>query len=224
MKRWSNLLRLASILLAIPLLAACAPAVIQTTSPEEIEDLVATSVALTIEAQGQVATSVAMTVAAQETEAAAAMPSETPSPLSPPTLTPVLTTATPFPTSTSSSSSGSSGGGGTSSARFSCDIIRQRPIDNTEYKRTNTFDVTFAILNNGTATWDAGKDLVLLGNPGPTLINPPGTIELPRMEPGDVFTVGPFDAEAPDDPGRYVIDFKLEGGFCYPYVAFYVVR
>jgi hypothetical protein len=224
MKRWSNLLRLASILLAIPLLAACAPAVIQTTSPEEIEDLVATSVALTIEAQGQVATSVAMTVAAQETEAAAAMPSETPSPLSPPTLTPVLTTATPFPTSTSSSSSGSSGGGGTSSARFSCDIIRQRPIDNTEYKRTNTFDVTFAILNNGTTTWDAGKDLVLLGNPGPTLINPPGTIELPRMEPGDVFTVGPFDAEAPDDPGRYVIDFKLEGGFCYPYVAFYVVR
>jgi hypothetical protein len=224
MKRWSNLLRLASILLAIPLLAACAPAVIQTTSPEEIEDLVATSVAMTIEAQGQVATSVAMTVAAQETEAAAAMPSETPSPLSPPTLTPVLTTATPFPTSTSSSSSGSSGGGGTSSARFSCDIIRQRPIDNTEYKRTNTFDVTFAILNNGTTTWDAGKDLVLLGNPGPTLINPPGTIELPRMEPGDVFTVGPFEAEAPDDPGRYVIDFKLEGGFCYPYVAFYVVR
>lgn len=227
MKRWSNLLRLASILLAIPLLAACAPAVIQTTSPEEIEDRVATSVAMTIEAQGQVSTSVALTVAAQETEAVAAMPSETPSPLAPPTLTPVLTTATPFPTSTSSSGSGSggsSGGGGTSSARFSCDIIRQRPIDNTEYKRTNTFDVTFAILNNGTSTWDAGKDLVPLGNPGPTLLNPPGTIELPKMEPGDVFTVGPFEAEAPDDPGRYVIDFKLEGGFCYPYVAFYVVR
>jgi hypothetical protein len=227
MKRWSNLLRLASILLAIPLLVACAPGVIQTPSPEEIEDQVATSVAMTIEAQGQVATSVALTVAAQETEAAAAMPSATPSPLAPPTLTPVLTTATPFPTSTpsgGSGSGGSSGGGGTSSAKFSCDIIRQRPIDNTEYKRTNTFDVTFAILNNGTTAWDAGKDLVLLGNPGPTLINPPGTIELPKMEPGDVFTVGPFDAVAPDDPGRYVIDFKLEGGFCYPYVAFYVVR
>jgi hypothetical protein len=178
---------------------------------------------MTIEAQGQVATSVAMTVAAQETETAAAMPSETPSPLVPPTLTPVLTTATPFPTSTSSGSGGG-GGGGTTSARFSCDIIRQRPIDNTEYKRTNTFDVTFAILNNGSATWEAGKDLVLLGNPGPTLVNPPGTIELPKMEPGDVYTVGPFEAMAPDDPGRYVIDFKLEGGFCYPYVAFYVVR
>ena len=97
-------------------------------------------------------------------------------------------------------------------------------MDETEFKRTHTFDVTFAILNNGTKTWAAGKDLVLLGNPGGTLINPPGTIELPEMEPGDFFTVGPFDAQAPDDPGHYVIDFKLEGGWCYPYVSFYVVR
>lgn len=224
MKRWSIPLRPVSLLLAFTLLAACAPEVVPTTSPEEIENQVATSVAMTIEAQGQVATSVAMTVAAQATETPPALPTETPSPLSPPTLTPVLTTATSFPTSTSSGSSGSGGGGGTSSAKLSCDIIRQRPIDNTEFKRTNTFDVTFAILNNGSTTWEAGKDLILLGNPGQTLTNPPGTIELPRMKPGDVFTVGPFDAQAPDDPGRYVIDFKLEGGFCYPYVAFYVVR
>jgi hypothetical protein len=225
MKRWSNPLRLASILLAVTLLAACAPGGVQTASPEEIDDRVATSVAMTIEAQGQIATFVAQTVAAQETQAAAAAPTETPSPMPLPTLTPVLATATPFATSTSSGGGGGGGGGGgTSSFQFSCDIIRQRPIDNTEFKRTNTFDVTFAILNNGTATWEAGKDLVLLGNPGGTLLNPPGTIELPEMEPGDVFTVGPFDAQAPDDPGRYVIDFKLEGGFCYPYVAFYVVR
>ena len=224
MKRWSNPFRLAVALLAITLLAACGPAGGPTPTPEDVEGKVATSVAMTIEAQGQVATFVAETVAAQETATAAAMPTETPSPLVPPTLTPVLTTATPFPTSTSSGGSGSGGSGGTTTYKYSCDIIRQRPIDNTEFKRKNTFDVTFAILNNGTATWDAGKDLVLLGNPGPTLVNPPGTIELPKMEPGDVFTVGPFEAQAPDDPGRYVIDFKLEGGFCYPYVAFYVVR
>ena len=208
MKRLSIPLRLAATLLAISLLAACVPAGGATPTPVDIEGKVATSVAMTIEAQGQIATSVAMTVAAQETETAAAMPSETPSPLVPPTLTPVLTTATPFPTSTSSGSGGSSGGGGTTSARFSCDIIRQRPIDNTEYKRTNTFDVTFAILNNGTATWEAGKDLVLLGNPGPTLINPPGTIELPKMEPGDVFTVGPFDAHGSGRPGTLCDRFQ----------------
>ena len=225
MKRLSIPLQLAAIMLVITLLAACGPAVPSTPDQAEIDAAINTSVAQTIEAQGEIATTVAMTVGASETEAAAAMPEATQSPTPVPTLTPVLATATPFPTSTSSSSGGSSGGsGGTTSYAYSCDIIRQRPIDNTEFKRTNTFDVTFAILNNGTSTWEAGKDLTLLGNPGNTLINPPGTIELPEMKPGDVFTVGPFDAEAPDDPGHYVIDFKLQGGFCYPYVAFYVVR
>ena len=223
MKRLSIPLRLASVLLAITLLAACGPGEVPGPSQEEIEAAINTSVAQTIEAQGEIATSVAMTVAAKETEAAAAQPSPLPSPTMVPTLTPVLATATPLPTSTSSGGS-SGGGGGTTSYTYSCDIIRQRPIDNTEFKRTNTFDVSFAILNNGTATWEAGKDLVLLGNPGQTLINPPGVIELPEMEPGDIFTVGPFDAQAPDDPGHYVVDFKLQGGFCYPYVAFYVVR
>ena len=224
MKRLSIPLRLAFVMLVITLLAACGPGEVPGLSQEEIEAAINTSVAQTIEAQGEIATSVALTVAAKEAEAAAAQPSPVPSPTLVPTLTPVLATATPFPTSTASGGSSGGGGGGTTSFAYSCDIIRQRPIDNTEFKRTNTFDVTFAILNNGTATWEAGKDLTLLGNPGNTLINPPGTIELPEMEPGDVFTVGPFDAQAPDDPGHYVIDFKLQGGFCYPYVAFNVVR
>ena len=224
MKRLSVPVRLVSMLLVIGLLAACAPAV-QGPSPAEIEGQVQTAVAQTIEAQGQVATSVAQTVAAQMAETAAAQPAATSTPTLVPTSTPVLVTATPFPTSTASSGSGgsSSGGGGTTSYKYSCDIIRQRPIDNTEFKRTNTFDVSFAILNNGTATWEAGKDLVLLADHG-VLTTPFTTLELPRMEPGDVFTVGPYDAAAPDDPGHYVIDFKLQGGFCYPYVAFYVVR
>jgi hypothetical protein len=225
MKRLSIPLQLAAILLAITLLAACGPAVPSTPDQAEIDAAINTSVAQTIEAQGEIATSVAMTVEAKEAEAEAAQPSPEPSPTPMvPTLTPVLPTATPLPTSVSSGSSGGSSGGGTTTYQYSCDIIRQRPIDNTEFKRTNTFDVTFAILNNGTETWEAGKDLVLLGNPGNTIINPPGTIELPEMEPGDIFTVGPYDAQAPDDPGKYVIDFKLQGGFCYPYVAFYVVR
>lgn len=222
MKRLSNSLRLVSALLVITLLAACAPGE-PAPSPEEIDAAINTAVAQTMEAEQQIADSVAMTVAARETEAAAALPTATPvPPTEVPTLTPVLPTATPFPTTASSGGSGGSSGGGSTTYSNSCDIIRQRPIDNTEFKRTDSFDVSFAILNNGTDTWEAGKDLVLLGNPGGTLIAPPGTIQLPRMEPGDIFSVGPFDAIAPDDSGHYVIDFKLEGGFCYPYVAFNV--
>jgi len=225
MIRLANPLRLAFALLVIVLLTACAPGE-EPSSPADIEATVDASVAQTMEAQGQIATFVALTVAAQDTATAAARPTDTPVPAEPlPTFTPSLPTATPFSVAPPSGGGGGGGGGGGSTTyEFSCDIIRQRPRDNTEYKRAHTFDVSFAILNNGTATWDAGKDLVLLGNPGNTLIAPPGLIELPKMEPGDVFAVGPFDAEAPDEPGHYVIDFKLEGGFCYPYVAFNVVR
>lgn len=68
------------------------------------------------------------------------------------------------------------------------------------------------------------KIFKLLANTGNMLIIPPGAIVLPEIEPGDIFMIGIFDAQALDDLGHYVIDFKLEGGFCYPYVAFYVVR
>jgi hypothetical protein len=209
-------------LLLVTLLAACVPGQ-PAPSSEEIAQMVATGVAMTVEAQGQIATSVALTVEAQQSDK---VPLATPTliptqPLA--TLTPILPTATPFVIAPSSGGGGGGGGGGGSTSyEYSCDIIRQRPIDNTEFRRTHTFDVTFTILNNGTATWEAGKDLILLGNPGSTLTSPPGVIELPEMKPGDTFKVGPFDAEAPDEYGKYVIDFKLEGGFCYPYVAFIV--
>jgi hypothetical protein len=223
MKRLSTHLRLLFALPVIALLAACIPGG-QGPSTEEIAAQIATSVALTVEAQGQIATSVAMTVEAQKAEDEGPEPTPTlirSEPL--PTLTPILPTATPFVIAPSGGGGGGGGGGGTNpKAEYSCDIIRQRPIDYTEYRRKHTFDVTFTILNNGTATWVAGKDLILLGNPGPTLTSPPGIIQLPEMEPGDTFKVGPFDAEAPDAYGTYVIDFKLEGGFCYPYVAFIV--
>jgi len=224
MNRLSNPLRLTFALLAITLLVACAPGE-EPPSPEEIEAAINTAVAQTIEAEGQIAASVEMTVAARETEAARALPTATLVPPTQllPTLTPVLPTATPFAVVPPSGGSGGSGGG-TTTYENACDIIRQRPRDNTEFLRSHTFDVSFAIKNTGTSTWLAGKDLILLGNPGNTLIAPPGIIQLTEIEPGEIFEVGPFDAVAPDEPGHYVIDFKLEGGFCYPYVAFNVVR
>lgn len=226
MNRLSNPFRLIFALLAIVLLVACAPGA-EPPSPEEIQSAINTAVAQTIEAEEQIAASVAMTVAAQETEAAKALP--TPTPVTPeplPTLTPILPTATPFAV-TPPASGGGGGGGGTTTYEFSCDVIRQRPRDNTEFLRTHTFDVSFVILNNGTATWPAGKDVVLLGDPGGALGIAPGTLvlELPEMKPGDTSPViGPFDAVASDTPGHYVIDFKVEGGICYPYVAYNVVR
>jgi len=232
MKRLSIPLKTMFALVVVSLLVACAPGQ-EPPSPEEIQAAIDTAVAQTMEAEGRIATSVAMTVAAQDAEtaaAAAALPTATPVPPEPlPTLTPILPTATPFAAATSGGSGGSggsSGGGGSSgTADYACSYISKSPKDNTEFHRTNTFDVKFTIVNTGTKTWEAGKDVSLLGNPGGTLSIPTGfVVELPKMEPGDKFTVGPFDAQAPDDPGHYVIDFKVEGPICYPYVAFNVVR
>ena len=58
MKRLFNPLRLVLVLLAITVLVACAPGV-QPPSQEEIDAAIKTSVAQTIEAQGEIATSVA---------------------------------------------------------------------------------------------------------------------------------------------------------------------
>ena len=212
MNRLSNPLRLTFALLTITLLVACAPGE-EPPSPEEIEATINTAVAMTMEAEGQIAASVEMTVAARETEAARALPTATLVPPTQllPTLTPILPTATPFTVAPSSGGGGGGGGGGTTTYENACDIIRQRPRDNTEFKRTNTFDVSFAIKNTGTSTWVAGKDLILLGNPGNTLIAPPGIIQLPKMEPGDIFEVGPFDAAAPDDTGALCDRFQTRG-------------
>jgi hypothetical protein len=226
MNRLSTSLRVITVLLGLTLLVACAPGE-ELPSPEEIEAAINTAVAQTMEAEGKIATSVAMTVTAREAEAARALPTDTPTPIPPlPTLTPVLPTATPF-TVAPSSGGGGGGGGGTTSYEYSCDIIRQRPRDNTEYKRKHTFDVSFVILNNGTATWPAGKDVTLTQDLGNALGIPIGTVvlQLGEMKPGDTSAViGPFDAAAPDEAGFYVINFKVEGGFCWPYVAFKVVR
>lgn len=223
MIRLSNLLRLTSALLAIVLLAACAPGEVPP-SPEDIEATVNAAVALTMEAQGQIATSVAMTVAAQETESARALPTPTlvpPEPL--PTATPILPTATPFAiTPSSSGGGGGGGGGGSSTAKNACDPdLGKRPFDNSVFRPGDSFDIKFTIMNTGTSTWPAGYDLVYHSGPfmAPAF---PALIELPEMEPGDKFAVGPYDATAPADEGFHVMTFKLQGGFCYPYIAIVV--
>jgi hypothetical protein len=196
----------------VVLLAGCAPATPPTPSAEDIANQVATSVALTVQAQEDMAAAVAQTVEAQKQ---AEEPTETEEPEQPPTLTPVSPpTATPIvivPTS------GSGGGGAPPRPEYACDVIHKRPYDNTVYRPNDPFDIRFAILNTGTATWVAGKDLMYVS--GEKMAPAFGTLELPEMETGDTFDVGPYDANAPAKRGTYIMAFKLEGVSCEIYVA-----
>lgn len=225
MIRLSNQLRLTFATLVIVLLVACAPGE-EPPSAEEVQAAIDTAVAQTMAAEGKIATSVALTVEVQEPQAAPALPTATlvpPQPL--PTLTPILPTATPLGITSSSgggSGSGGGGGGGSSTSELSCDPdLGKRPFDNTVFNPGETFDIKFTIMNTGTKTWPAGYDLTYFSGPfmAPAF---PALIELPKMEPGDKFSVGPYDAFAPADDGFHVMTFKLQGGFCYPYIAIIV--
>ena len=186
---------------AATLLGACAPGM----TPEQIQALVQESVAQTVQAQNNMGTSVAQTVEAM-------LPAYTATPL--PTL-PLLNlpTLTPFATVTPFVISGGGGGPGVGT-KWACDVLT-RPFDNTEYKPGDPFDIKWVITNTGTATWEAGKDLEYYSGP---LMTTASGVELPEMESGDTYTFK-ADANAPLEKGFYVMTWKLEGGFCWPYVA-----
>lgn len=194
-------------------LAACAPAA-ATPNPVDIQNQVATSVALTVASQNL------------ETQQAAPVATETLIPTATAAVvdspTPLLPTATPFVIVPPTTVSGGGSGGGVTVVRpeFDCDSINRRPRDNTIYKPGDTFDIKWTIVNTGTKTLVAGLDLKFsIG----TMLTSVDRVELPQLKPGEQYTVD-FDAVAPDREGTYIMTFVVEGGLCYPYTAIVVER
>ena len=207
------------ILAGILLIAACAPAPTPTQDPAEIQKQIQDAVALTVSAQS-----------VQTEQAQALIPEPTNTPLPTQTEagvpTPLIPTATPFvvvpPTTVpSSGNSGGSGSGVTTiKPEYACDIIHQRPYDDTVFKPNDTFDVKWTIVNTGTKAWAAGLDLKY--NSGPKMTTT-SSIELPAMKPGDQYVVN-LDGVSPSDEGTQVMVWMIEGGFCYPYVRIIVEK
>jgi len=198
----------------ILLMTACVPA--QSQSGSDVQGQIETSVALTVEAQGQVGTSVTLTTEAQDpTETATATATFTPTALIP-TITPLVSTVTPLPPP----SGGSGSGGIPPKADYACDIIHQRPFDNTEFNPGEEFDIKWTILNTGTKSWYEGFDLKYLSGPNMTTTGIT-RIQLPAMDPGDQYDVV-FDAKAPMKKGVHIMTWLVDGPTCYPYVAIVV--
>lgn len=179
-------------------LGACVPFQAQTSAPSEEE------------VEARIATSVALTLSAIET-GQAALPSPTatftdvPSPTPLPTLSPFPPTATvvvrtPYP--------------------YACDVFAKVPYDNSVFHVNTNFDIKFSLRNVGTKAWGPGADLRYSG--GANLLVANIVYELPAVDPGE--TVGPYvyDAKTPGKPGTYVMSFKVQGGFCYPYIRIIV--
>jgi hypothetical protein len=206
---------LLSAMAVMVLLAACQPPAAPTQSAIDLENEVATIVALTVAAQNaQTQAAVSPTPEATNTT----LPTQTDS--APPTPTLLLPTATSTVVVLPTSSSGGGGGGTTTQRDYSCDTIRRRPLDNTSYRPGDTFDIKWTIVNTGTKTMVAGLDLKY--NSGTQMTNRT-RVELPELKPGAQFAVD-FDAVAPNKEGTYIMTFLVEGGLCYPYVAIIVEK
>jgi hypothetical protein len=201
-----------STMAVIFLLAACAPtASAPTQDPALVQQLIEQSVALTVAAQNAqtleaqaLIPAVTNTPLPTQTEAASAIPTATPFVIVPPTVAPVT--------------GGGGGGGVITKPDLACDVIHQRPFDDTTFKPGDTFDVKWTIVNTGTRTWQRGLDLKYLSGP---IMTSTANIELPEMKPGDQFNIV-LDATAPTDSGTQVMVWVLEGQICYPYVRIIV--
>jgi hypothetical protein len=200
----------------ILVLAACAPAP-PTQDPVDVQNQVATSVALTVAAQNA------------QTEAAASevppatnttLPTQTPDVPSTPTSIPPTETATPVVLPTTGSSSGSGGGGSTVRPEYDCNPFPRLPRDNAIFSPNDSFDIKWTIVNTGTRNMRAGLDLRF--NSG-TRLTTTEVVELPELEPGEQVVVD-FDAVAPEREGTYIMTFIVEGGLCYPYTAIVVEK
>jgi Ig-like domain-containing protein len=191
---------------------ACAPGMTE----QQVQDLVQQSVAETVQAQNDMATAVAQTV---EAKAPLAPSTTTPTlvPLSLPTLTPIVPTVTPFVVS--GGGGGGGGGSGGKVAEYACAFTEVKPLYNV-FKPGDYIDFVWLITNTGTKQWPSALDLDFVSG---THFSPYVGEELPQLKPGERVTVS-FEGNAPEEPGFYHMNFKVQGGLCYPFTDIEVIK
>jgi hypothetical protein len=212
------------IILAVLLAGCSAPG----PSPEAIQAQVNTAVAQTLEVEDQIAKSVVLTVDAQvplSTPTAEVAPTATPVTI--PTFTPVVPTVTPVAINPPSSGGGggsSSGSGSSSKSKiYSCAIVDEKPYDGASFRTGDSFDKSWTIKNTGSATWEANWEFEYKGGDD---ISPTGDFYIgQQVKPGGTITLV-IEVDAPKivqkDSGKvFVMTWSLNNGshFCTPYVA-----
>jgi hypothetical protein len=172
---------------------------------EELANLVMTSVAQTV------------TALPTNTPPSTNTPPPTPTEIAP---TIQLTTIPTFilPTSTPT---------GTTKSDYVCDIIDQKPFDDTAFRPGDSFDIKWTIVNTGTQKWEDGTYLEYQSGPEMT---DKTQIDLPKLKPGGQHDVT-LDAVAPSESGMQVMVWAVIGPgtikdstywMCYPYVRIIV--
>lgn len=166
-----------------------------------------------------VVTSVAETLTAIPTSTPA--PTDTPSPTPTEIIPTIQFTAIPtfvLPTITLTQ---------TAKSDYVCDIIDQKPFDDTSFRPGDSFDIKWTIVNTGTQKWQ--DETYLEYQDGPQMTEKT-EIKLPKLKPGGKYDVV-LDAIAPSESGMQVMVWAVIGPgtikdstywMCYPYVRIIV--
>lgn len=195
------------LMLAI-LLAACAPG----QSAQDVDSLVSTVVAQTMEANDRIEQAVNQTLTAQ-------VPLASPTLAFTPTLVPtfeplIIITDTPLP-ATSTPFSQPAQAQSTPQA-YSCFVETRRPAYLEEIKAGSNFEIVWFVRNTGTRAWDSGIDVKYAS--GPKMTTPERTEIKVAMNPGDIYKIS-LNAKAPKNQGRHTMTWIVEGQLCYANVT-----
>jgi hypothetical protein len=218
------------LLLLAVLLSACLPT---GQSQQDVDSIVNTVVAQTMEANARIEQAVHQTLTAQAPLATATVEfTATFEPIVIVTDTPIPLTATNTPSRSGGSSGGGGGGGGSSNSgstgsAYSCAVVAEKPNDGATFKPGDSFDKSWTIKNTGTQTWGANWEFEYKGG---TDISPTGDFLIgQQVQPGQTITLV-IEVEVPavafKDSGEiFVMTWSLNNGthFCTPFVAIKVV-
>ncbi|MBK6794982.1 MAG: hypothetical protein IPG80_21100 [Anaerolineales bacterium] len=191
------------------LLAACMP----SQQPADIQDQVNTAIAGTMQVQRQIDQSVEGTVAALELAKSEATPTNSDSAVA------LQAADTPTPTETPFVLPSPTAKFTVVPPKYACTIMNIKPRNNSTFSRGDAFDIKWRITNTGSATWVDGVDVKMISGPATTGAK---RVEINKaLKPGESYDLE-IDANAPTEPGTYVMAWAADGPICYAYLSIVV--
>jgi len=202
------------LLLLAVLLSACLPT---GQSQQDVDSIVNTVVAQTMEANARIEEAVNQTLTAQAPLATATLEfTATPEPTFEPL---IIITDTPFPTSTNTNVPfvpQSQSQQQPTAQPYSCYVETRFPAYREEIKAGSNFEIRWFVKNTGTRTWDAGVDLKYASGVKMTTAE---RVEIKNaLAPGEIYKIS-ITGKAPKNSGVQQMTWIVEGKLCYANVV-----
>lgn len=193
------------LLLLAVLLSACLPV---GQSQQDIDAIVNTVVAQTMQANDRIEQAVNQTLTAQAPLPTAIIEfTATPEPVL------EIITDTPFPTATNTPIPFVTQSQPQPTARaYSCFVETRQPAYGQQMRPGESFEIRWFVRNTGTRTWDSGLDIKYAS--GPKMTNAERVEIKTALAPGEIYKIS-FTGKAPKNPGVYRMTWIVEGQLCY---------